>query len=595
MKTHLNVSKGRILIAVVAVALCLERAASAVTLTITPSAISNDYRGVVTLQVGGLTNGESVTVGKFGDGDGDGLVSTNDWLLQGFRVTDGKAKTISGATNYNVPYDQTGTNGEITTWVSYLENGPNHLVGQQLFIVRGSSGTATNTLTLTNWPYSQTITGAIQCSGTNVPYAGVVLLTPEPGGDMTFGAGVMADSAGNYSVHMPPGVYMPLPFRPGFVADMSAAPVIALTPGVTVATNVDLLLATRLLSGRVVDAGDTNTGLPGVFLIVESPNGHMAISSANSNGVFNIPVTAGLWRTEVDDASLTPLGYVRLENFPVFDTTAGDVTNALIQIPKGTAMFYGTIKTDSNAPLVAVRFYGSDSNHVYGASGVSDPNGNYSVAVLPGTWSVGLDDDNPALAGYVVGGGTNGVGLSTNQALRVDFLAKRTAATISGWVKDNTSNPVVGLYVYAHADSDGSPYNQSAQTDAAGNYSLNVAHGSWHVGLSCWNDDGLENLGYECVNERVVSVPPTNAVANFTVYPIGTPRLDPPVFTSPGQLAFALYGRGGTNYVVQVSTNLAEPSAWSTLANFAPTSSVYTVWDNQATNEQRFYRVKIGP
>ena len=195
---------------------------------------------------------------------------------------------------------------------------------------------------------------------------------------------------------------------------------------------------------------------------------------------------------------------------------------------------------------------------------------------------------------YVFTEGTNST-MGSNQAIRLDFLAKPVTGRISGWVKDQSGSSVGGVGVNSYAGIGGRNYSAWTATDGSGNYSTYVADGSWHVNLSCGYEDGLESLGYECVTEQVVSVPPTNAVLNFTVYPIGTPRLDPPVFTSPGQLAFALYGRPGTNYVVELRTDLANPSAWSTLTNFTPTSSVYTVWDNQATNLARFYRARIWP
>jgi hypothetical protein len=512
-------SRSILALAAVAFAVCV---ADAATLTVTPSTISNTYVGMVTLQIGGLTNGEIVRIGKFVDVDGDGSLGANDWLMQGFRVADGKVRIIGGATNYNVPCDLTGTNGEITTLLNYTaSDNPDHTVGQYLFVVVSSSGTAaTNTLTLTNWPYSQSITGAVHCSGTNVPNAMAVLLVPEPDGHMPFGGGTVADGSGNFNIKMPPGVYVPFPIHRGCVANLAAGIFLTLDTNATVTTNFDLIPATRNLAGRLVDAGDTNTGLGGVFLFVQSVDGQATISSTDTNGIFNIPVTAGFWQVEPDSSALRTLGYVALQDFPAFDTTAGDVTNALIVVPRGGAMFYGTIKTDSNAPLAGIGFYGDDSNHVYQADGLSDTNGNYSVAALPGAWSVGPNDSNPGLAGYILTAGTNTV-LSPNQAFRLDFVAKRATGTISGQVKDNLSNTVAGIFVHGEADIGGNHYFSYTHTDATGNYSFGVANGTWTVGLSCSGEGSLQDLGYGCVMNQTVPVPPTNAVVNFTVYPPG--------------------------------------------------------------------------
>ena len=81
--------------------------------------------------------------------------------------------------------------------------------------------------------------------------------------------------------------------------------------------------------------------------------------------------------------------------------------------------------------------------------------------------------------------------------------------------------------------------------------------------------------------------PPTNAVVNITLYPIGTPFLTQPSRFSPTQVGFFLNGPVGSNYTVKASTDL---SNWFNLFSLDATSSVMFLQDNQATNSQRFYR-----
>ena len=51
---------------------------AAVAFTVTPSAVSNTYKGTITLQVTGLTNTETVVVQKFLDLNTNGLINAND-------------------------------------------------------------------------------------------------------------------------------------------------------------------------------------------------------------------------------------------------------------------------------------------------------------------------------------------------------------------------------------------------------------------------------------------------------------------------------------------------------------------------------------
>jgi len=81
-------------------------AQAAVTFTLTPSTVSNTYAGTITLQVGGLTNRETVVVQKFIDVNTNGVIDANDWPAQQFALTDGQpGMVIGGVTNFNVPGD----------------------------------------------------------------------------------------------------------------------------------------------------------------------------------------------------------------------------------------------------------------------------------------------------------------------------------------------------------------------------------------------------------------------------------------------------------------------------------------------------------
>ena len=74
------------------------------------------------------------------------------------------------------------------------------------------------------------------------------------------------------------------------------------------------------------------------------------------------------------------------------------------------------------------------------------------------------------------------------------------------------------------------------------------------------------------------------------------PLAGQPTRLSPAQFGFTLGGVPGSNYTVLTTTNVALPmSNWFTLlVTNLPAPSVF-IQDNQATNQQRFYRIKAGP
>jgi hypothetical protein len=172
-----------------------------------------------------------------------------------------------------------------------------------------------------------------------------------------------------------------------------------------------------------------------------------------------------------------------------------------------------------------------------------------------------------------------------------NFTALPITAHITGSVHDGVGNPLSGLQLYAFSAT-GNYESLNQATDNLGNYSLGVASGSWSINFSLGGEDGLDSLGYEDISgPHLVSVPPTNAVMNLTVYPIGTPLISNPHRLSASQFGFDIKGANNVSYTVQVSTNLNSTN-WSPLFSLVLTNSPFPVVDLNATNSPRFYRIK---
>jgi hypothetical protein len=84
------------------------------------------------------------------------------------------------------------------------------------------------------------------------------------------------------------------------------------------------------------------------------------------------------------------------------------------------------------------------------------------------------------------------------------------------------------------------------------------------------------------------------ATTSFPLTPSsGALRLDQVAKLSGTQYRFQLSGTTGQTYSIQVSTNLVSTN-WFTLMTTNLSASPALIQDNQATNKQRFYRVKVG-
>ncbi|MCX6925787.1 MAG: hypothetical protein NT154_21650 [Verrucomicrobia bacterium] len=68
---------------------------------------------------------------------------------------------------------------------------------------------------------------------------------------------------------------------------------------------------------------------------------------------------------------------------------------------------------------------------------------------------------------------------------------------------------------------------------------------------------------------------------------------DPPLMELGGSsnLVLLLYGRAGTNYVIQTTSNLISGPNWIALTNFALTNSFRFLDAGQPTNRAQFYRI----
>lgn len=527
---------------------------AAVTFSVSPSTISNTYNGFLTLQIGGLSSGESVLVQKYWDANGNSAIDVPDTLAQQFQLIDGQMALIGGATNINVPGDSTGADGAITARVS-IQPGDiaQTLVGKFAFRLSSPSNhfpAITNFLTVTNFAYAQRITGTVKSSGTNVPYTTVILFSPKGEGMNPVG-GTIADASGNFTIKAPPGTYALGAIKSNYVSDLSASMGLVLNAGAVLTTNLNVTPATCAISGRLQDATNSSLGLPGLLVPVHSSDNLLTVAFTDTNGNFNAPVTSSAWEVEGDGHGLNLHGYLRPRNSQQVDTTTGSVAGLTISYPKANGLFYGTVKDGSGNSLAGVQLYAGDNINGFSDDGAqSDPNGNYAAGVLAGApWQAGVSSDgNLSFSNYVFCQ-TPQHTFSAGEAYRQDLVALLATNRITGHVQFQ-SQPVTNVSVSANASINSKNFQTQTTTDGNGDYSFNVANGDWNVNLYCQGgnhslDDVLGSGLYQCPGSRFFTINNNSTNANFTVLPpdallsgrvvddLGNPVTNINVFASP--------------------------------------------------------------
>lgn len=519
---------------VLAILASVHQTFAAVTSSITPSAISNTYNGIITLQITGLTAGDTVVVRKFLDANTNGVVDAGDLLWQEFQMTDGQASVFTdgatSVTNFNVASDTDGSaNGTITAKLIPAQDFAQQVVGKYLFVVTSPAGhfsPMTNAFAVTNFPFAQSVSGNVVNNGTNVPNAVIFLFQPTPGGGQNPQYGTVANNSGAYKVAAPTGSYLLAAIKTNFVANLAVSPNIVLNSGTAVTTNVPLTNATETISGSVVDAS-SSAGLAGCLVPMETANNLLAVAFTDTNGNFGAGVTSNDWKVDNNSDGLLVKGYLPFQNSINVNTTTGSVSGVTESLTKETAVFYGTVEDPSGNPLTGANIQAYDNNNLYQSDGVAFTNGYYVASAVGGggdQWQVQYDQRGPA--NYIYSepafDQNNGTNINAGQAIRANITGVLATNYITGTVYYNGS-PVSGVGVYAYTTISNVNFNSYADTAANGSYSLNVANGTWTVGVNCsGGSDSLQNIigsGFQCPNNVTISINNSNAVANFTVEP----------------------------------------------------------------------------
>ncbi len=453
-------------------------AQAAVDFTVSPATISNTFPGTITVTITGLNPGQGARLSKYRDANGNGQIDPGEPLVANFALRDGQVATIGGVRLTTVPGDEDlSSNGVIRVEFplgrrSELEG----VAGAYLYQVwHGTSAfpAVVRPFTVTPASYGQAFSGTILSDGSAVPGAGVVALA---GPDGEFVTGVTADAQGRYSLSLPPGTYQLVVFRDGYVCDFSQMPVLSLAAGQTITTNLPMTPATHTLSGQVRVEGTTNL-LPGLQAFFQASSGQFALGYTDINGNFNVGVTLGVWGIEPNESVTAAHGLLFPRNQVQVDASTGSVSGLQFELPRATALVYGSVKDNLNNPIPYLRTWCDGQGIPLGSAGWTDGNGNFSVGATAGNWSVGFDDQALAAGGLILQSAN--VTLADGQAQRLDFVALHATAHLRGFVRKPDGSPLPDLSLLASSAGAFS----SVRSGSDGSFNLAVTGGFWTIQL----------------------------------------------------------------------------------------------------------------
>ncbi|NGO39354.1 carboxypeptidase regulatory-like domain-containing protein [Limisphaera ngatamarikiensis] len=577
----------------------LDRAWGAVTFDVSPASASTSFSGMVELTVQGLQ--ESTVIIRRGlDLNGNGALDPGEPVTLHIEVTDNEVPILAGVTNWNIPFDQDPAVGALRVRINYYQTWLGHTAGThvwQLVSPTGRFSPIQAIQRLTPPALGQGVRGVVRGGSTNQPAAMVVAL--DLMADASLAALVVADSQGRYELPLPPGVYAVIPVKPGWVTDMDAAFFAELDAGRWVSADLELLSASRTLSGRLVRADRGDVGLPAVFLQVESDAGLLAVAWTDADGSFVVPVRTGTWtvRPALEDLALR--GCLFASRGQSYGTSTGSVSGIRVEVDPANAAFYGRVVDAEGRPMAGIRLRVSGQTGGLDYDGddpVTDDQGRYTGMVVGGEsswWQVLVDPMlNRSLSNHVISGFRFAEPMAPGEARAQDLRVVVATNEIVGTVRNANGLPVREISVLGRCRLGGEVfYGSGWMTDPEGRYRMPVIGGSWEVHLLCYD---LQDAGYNCAPMQTVTVAGRNTGVDFVVFPQPAPVLSQPVWSGPQQFRFQIHGLPWTTYEVQVSGDLRQ---WQTLTTVTPVMeggpfyTGATVTDSSAGSSPRFYRL----
>ncbi len=488
------------------------------TLQLSTSTIAANSTVNLTITISNLTAGDQVKVQHYLDAKSNNLPNIEDPLLENFFVTENQTASFGGVTDPFIPGDDVvhTPNGTITTHINLSTASElSRVAGNHIVKINSPTGEFLPLManfTVTEPAYGQSVSGQVQQISDNsaVPFSRVAILQ-QSGDNTQFVGGTVTDAGGNFTLTAPVGSnYVLLAFQPGNVALTTHAPTFSLIANQTLTgQNPGVTPATCMIGGKTEQNSVGQVSVAGLQLFVQGDTSNsVIIATSNNDGAFIAPVLADTYGLsgnnggiDFSDNSVNQIGYLRPQNKPTADTTAGNSLNLTILLTPVNALIYGTVKNNSNVGLVGVTMDGNDNNNL-NVNANTDVTGTYYMGVnapvsgnnaVADNWNVSADNSNPALTGLVPPSSQN-ASLFAGQSAQLNFVTQAVTANLIGTAQlVNLDGSLVGnvgnLSMQADLQNSDNFAEVQSTTDSNGNFTLGVFAGSWNIQLNYSNNN----------------------------------------------------------------------------------------------------------
>ncbi|MBI2263281.1 carboxypeptidase regulatory-like domain-containing protein [Candidatus Berkelbacteria bacterium] len=271
---------------------------------------------------------------------------------------------------------------------------------------------------------------------------------------------------------------------------------VKVSSGVTATISFEAVEANATLNGTVIDS--SGSVLTSIFGYAGADVGGKDDLGLMHGGGIGGPVERGSFSFKVPSGSynvnmMMPPGTGYTSGEPTAVTIAANETkNLTLSVYKNDAAISGTIKDeDGNAVKnIFLQTFVTNKKGAWQGGNINPSNGTYSISVASqaGPWTLGFWID-PNSGYFSQPSGDNSVNPKAGETVSKDLVIRKANATITGTVKDDKGNAVVGAFVQAdnHPQNKGDRvaglpfFEHGLTTDADGKYSIKIPADKYFV------------------------------------------------------------------------------------------------------------------
>lgn len=464
---------------------------------VSPSTITADTRGVVTVTAN-VATGQEVTVTFFADFAGNGSLDEDDTPIHAYVLEDAPLPSVHHS---GMVLDRDGAqNGQIEITVPFY--GTPHTVGRYVVAVDDGQGQSTTPFTITApAAWGQTISGNVLHNSVGQPAIVQVLYEQ---GDFELEYGAFTDDTGSFEIAFPiDGELAVATIATGLITDFdggSAAEVsVQVGQTVTLTESLQLFTAPYTITGQIqIVDGQATTGVPSLFMLAESEGDDGEFFSqawTDANGNFTLPTRSGDIEIFVED--LNARGII----VPFAEQTVGDsdTTGVNFTAQEIQGVIAGSVDNEESGSEMHLGLEIIVDNYSQNLEieGVyTDSEGDYSVGVTKGDWSVSPASDVLGLYEYTANApSSRQVSVTEGETVEdIDFTIALASAFVNVQVRIGSESgaPVeeVGVIIFT---ADTRQFVTYYETDESGNGRIPLGPGTYVVEVE---QEFLQEQGY---------------------------------------------------------------------------------------------------